>query len=70
MKLSNKLYDVIKWIATILLPAAMTLLTALNAAWQWGLPIEAIDATIAAIITFLGAIMSFSTALYNKENKE
>lgn len=67
MKLSNKFYDVIKWIATIALPAAMTLLTVLNAAWGWNLPIEAIDATVAAVIAFLGALMGFSTAMYNKE---
>lgn len=67
MKLSNKVYDIIKWCATILLPAGLTLLTALNAAWGWGLPMEAISATVAAVIAFLGAVMSFSSQLYLKD---
>lgn len=66
MKLSNKVYDVIKWCATILLPAGLTLLTALNAAWGWALPMESISATVAAVIAFMGAVMSFSTSLYNQ----
>lgn len=67
MRLSNKVYDVIKWFATIFLPAGLTLLTALNAAWGWALPMESISATVAATIAFMGAVMSFSTQLYIKD---
>lgn len=65
--MSNKVYDVLKWIAQILLPALGTLYFAL--AGIWGLPYaEAIVGTITAIDTFLGILLGISTINYN--NKE
>jgi len=62
--MSNKLYDILKFIAQILLPALGTLYAAL--AGIWGLPLgEAIVGTVAAVDLFLGAILSISTAQYN-----
>lgn len=67
MKLSNKVYDVLKWIAMYLLPAIGTLYFAL--AGIWGLPYgEEIVGTITAIDTFLGVILGISNAQYKKEN--
>ena len=64
--MSNKVYDVLKWIAQILLPAAATLYFAL--AGIWNLPYaEGISATIMAIDAFLGVILGISTAQYNKK---
>lgn len=70
MKLSNKVYDVLKWIAMYLLPAAGTLYFAL--AGIWGLPYgEQIVGTITAVDTFLGVLLGISTAQYKKaENSE
>lgn len=66
MKMSNKLYDVLKWIALIFLPAIATLYFAL--AGIWGFPYgEQIVGTIAAIDAFLGAILQISTHNYIKE---
>ena len=66
--LSNKTYDVLKWIAQILLPAVGTLYFAL--AQIWGFPFaEQIVGSISAIDCFLGALLGISTALYNKEVK-
>ena len=66
MKMSNKLYDVLKWVALIVLPAVGTLYFAL--AGIWGFPYgEEIVGTIVAIETFLGALLGISTAQYNKE---
>lgn len=66
MKLDNKTYDVLKFIAQIVLPAAGTLYFAL--ASIWGLPYgEQIVGTITAVDTFLGALLGISTAQYNKE---
>ena len=66
--LSNKTYDVLKWIAQILLPAVGTLYFAL--AQIWGFPYaEQIVGTITAVDCFLGALLGISTALYNKEVK-
>lgn len=67
MTMSNKTYDVMKWIAQFLLPAVGTLYFAL--AGIWGLPYgEQVVGTITAIDTFLGVLLGISTASYNKEN--
>lgn len=63
--MSNKVYDVLKWIAMLFLPALGTLYFAL--AGIWGLPYgEQIVGTITAVDTFLGVILGISTAQYNK----
>lgn len=63
--LSNKTYDILKWIAQILLPALGTLYFALAAIW--GFPYgEQIVGTITAVDTFLGVVLGISTAQYNK----
>ena len=65
MKLSNKVYDVLKWIAMSLLPAVGTLYFALSGIW--GFPYgEQVVGTITALDTFLGVILGISTATYNK----
>lgn len=69
MKMSNRTYDVLKFIAQIVLPAIATLYFAL--AQIWGFPYaEEIVGTITAIDAFLGAILGISTMQYNKEMEE
>lgn len=66
MKMSNKTYDTLKWVAQILLPGAGTLYSAL--AGIWGLPYgEQIVGTIIAIDAFLGVLLGISAAQYNKQ---
>lgn len=66
MKLNNKTYDVMKWIAQYLLPAVGALYFALSQIW--GLPYgEEIVGTITAVDAFLGAILGISTMSYKKE---
>jgi len=66
MKMSNKTYDVLKYIAQYVLPALGTLYFAL--AQIWGLPFgEQIVGTIAAVDTFLGVILGISSYNYGKE---
>ena len=66
MKMSNKVYDVLKFIAQILLPALGTLYFAL--AKIWGFPYAAeIVGTISAVDAFLGALLGISSANYNKQ---
>lgn len=65
MKMNNKVYDVLKFIAQILLPAIATLYFGI--AQIWSLPYaEAIVGTISVIDAFLGAILGISTYNYNK----
>lgn len=66
MKMSNKVYDVLKWIAMYLLPALGTLYFALSGIW--GLPYgEEIVGTVTAVDTCLGVILGISSAQYNKD---
>lgn len=65
--MSNKMYDILKWIAMYLLPALGTLYFALCGIW--GLPFgEQIVGTVTAIDTFLGVILGISTYNYRKKN--
>lgn len=65
--MSNKVYDILKWIAQILLPALGTLYFGL--AKIWNLPYsEEIVGTITAVDLFLGALLGISTIEYNKRN--
>lgn len=66
--MSNKIYDVLKFVAQILLPAVGTLYFAL--AGIWNLPFsEQIVGTITAIDTFLGAILGISSISYKKKQE-
>jgi TRAP-type uncharacterized transport system fused permease subunit len=63
--MSNKTYDILKYIAQIVLPALGALYFALSQIW--GLPYgEQIVGTITALDCFLGAILGISTMAYNK----
>lgn len=66
--LNDKTYNVLKWIAMILLPALGTLYFTL--AGIWGLPYgEEVVGTITALDTCLGVLLGVSTAKYNKSNQ-
>lgn len=65
MLLPDKVYDILKWVAQILLPALGTLYFAL--ATIWGFPYaEQIVGTITAIDAFLGVILGISSSQYKK----
>ena len=65
MKLSNKTYDILKYIAQYVLPALGALYFGL--AKIWGLPYGTeIVGTIALVDTFLGTLLGLSTKSYNK----
>ena len=69
MKMSNALYDALKYVAQIVLPALGTLYAAL--AVLWGFPYgEQIVGTISAVDVFLGALLKISTDNYNKALKD
>lgn len=65
MKISNRTYDILKWVALYLLPALGTLYFAL--ASIWGLPAgDKVVGTITALDTFLGVLLGISTSQYKK----
>ena len=67
-KMSNKTYDVLKYIAQILLPALGMLYAALAKIWGFPYAVEIVG-TISAIDVFLGALLKISTDQYNKDNE-
>lgn len=67
--MSNKVYDALKYIAQIILPALATLYFAL--AQIWGLPYtEQVVGTITAVDAFLGAVLRITTIKYEASLKE
>ena len=68
MTMSNKIYDILVWIAQIVLPAMGTMYAALSGIW--GFPYgEEIVGTITAVDVFLGALLKISSAQYKKQNQ-
>jgi hypothetical protein len=65
---NDKVYDVLVYVAQIVLPALAALYGALSAIW--GLPGEQVVETIAAIDTFLGAILMIGKKRYEKQLEE
>lgn len=66
--LPDRVYDCLKWIALVVLPAIATLYFAL--AGIWGFPYgEQIVGTITAIDAFLGALLGISNVMYLKGEK-
>lgn len=69
MKLPDKVYDILKWIVMICIPALTTAYVGLSAVW--GFPYaEEVAKTSAVICTLLGALLGISTAQYNKDKSD
>lgn len=66
MKLSNKVYDVLKYALIIFVPAVITLISTLGKIYNF--ETEIIVLTISALATFVGAITGMSSINYNKNN--
>lgn len=69
MKISNKTYDVLKWLCLIFLPAVSTLYWTLSNIWGWPYA-EQVTGTIAAVGTFLGVIIGISSRTYYEDARE
>lgn len=68
MKLPEKIYETMRWATWIVLPAIATLISALNTAWKWELPIDAVLTTFAAVETFIGAVLGIAKYKNDKED--
>jgi len=65
MKLSDNVYNILKWVVMIVIPALTTAYVGLAAIW--GFPYaEEVAKTSAVICTLLGALLGISTAEYNR----
>ena len=66
MKFSNRIYDILKYLAMFFLPALAVLVKTVCAIW--GIPYgDEISATIVAINAFLGACLGISSISYQKD---
>ena len=69
MKLSNRMYDFLKWLAMFVLPALALLVQSVFSIWQ--IPFgEQISATIVSVNAFLGACLGISNLSYQKDEAE
>lgn len=64
--LPDKLYDLIKYVVTIILPAISVAYVGLAAIWGWPYADE-VSRTFAVVYTFLCAVMGFSTLTAKEE---
>jgi len=64
MLMNSKVYNILKYITMIVLPALTTLWLSVGSIWS--LPyVEPVGATLTAVTAFLGAVLGISTSLYN-----
>lgn len=68
MKLSNKVYDVLKYALIIFVPAVITLISTLGKIYNF--ETEIIVLTISALATFVGTITGMSSINYNKKGEK
>lgn len=65
MKLPDGVYNILKWVTMIVLPALATAYVGLASVWGWGYADE-VAKTTTVICTLLGALLGISTAEYNR----
>lgn len=69
LKMSNKLYDILKWVALVALPAIEVFWLTLGNIWGFPLVVE-IGSTIAAVDVLLGSLLGVSNVKYKKAGQE
>ena len=69
MKLNNNIYNILKWVTLVVIPALTTAYVGLSAVWGWPYATE-IAKTSAVVCTLLGALLGISTASYYKDENQ
>lgn len=69
MKLPDKVYDILKWVTMVVIPALTAAYVGLAAIWSFPYASE-ISKTSAVVCTLLGALLGISTAQYNKDKPQ
>lgn len=67
MVLPSKIYEILRWLIWIVLPAIGVLLTTLTNAWSWNIPLDAILATLSGVELFLGTILGIAKLSNDKK---
>ena len=66
--LPPRVYEMLRWLVSIVIPALGTLIAGLNQAWNWNLPMDAILVTFTVVDTFLGVVFLGSKIATDKGN--
>lgn len=66
--LSNKLFDALKWLTLVGIPALTTAYVGLSAIWGWPYA-DQVAKTSAVVCVLLGSLLGISTIQYNKASK-
>lgn len=66
--LPPRVYEMLRWLVSIVIPATGTLIAGLNQAWNWNLPMDAILVTFTGTGTFLGVVFLGSKFATDKLN--
>ena len=66
--LSNRVFDILKWLTLVGIPALTTAYVGLAAIWGWPYA-DQVAKTSAVICVLLGSLLGISTIQYNKANK-
>ena len=67
--MTNKVYDILKWISVIVVPALVLLINTLGNIWGWQFTTE-ISATVSAIGVFIGALIQISSYRYERNKTD
>ena len=67
MQLPDRVYDILKWVTLICIPALATCYCTLAPVWGWPLADQVAKSAV-AVCTLLGALLGISTAQYNKDH--
>ena len=62
---NDKVYDLLKWLALVCLPALNVFFLTIAEAWQFNINVKAISVTICAVSTLIGALIGISGIKYN-----
>lgn len=69
MKLSDRWYNILKWLVLVCFPALTTAYVGLDAIFKWGYA-DTVAKVSAIVCTLIGTLIGISTAEYNKVKKE
>jgi len=68
--LNDRVYDILKWVAIVCLPALSTFIVVISKIWGWADMGSMIAQTITAIGVLLGALLGISSIQYKKGDSE
>ena len=66
---SDKVFDWLKWVSIVCLPALSTFIVVISKIWNWADLGSMIAQTITAVAVLLGALLGISSIQYNKKDE-